>query len=97
MLVIVVASTLIASARADGDRALNDAQDAFVHGQYNKAIELATTAIDKDPLKAWRIIGASHCFLNHKDKAAEAYAKLDKQGQQFLKYVCQRNKIVIGD
>jgi hypothetical protein len=65
-----------------------------VHGQYANAIELAKK-ISKSTPKAWRIIGASSCFLKDRNGAVTAYNKLDAQGRQFLKYVCSRNAIIV--
>src|SRR5205807_1118737 len=45
------------------EKLLQDAQDAYVHGQYANAIETAKKASKSEPLKAWRIIGAASCFL----------------------------------
>ena len=45
--------------------------------------------------KAWRIIGASSCFQKDKSGAAAAWNHLVAMDRQFLKYVCQRNNIVV--
>ena len=67
---------------------LEAAQDVYVHGHYAEAIKLSKPAISTQPAKAWRLIGASQCFLKNRAGAAEAYSHLDEQGRQFLKYVC---------
>lgn len=72
---------------------LADAQEAFVKGEYKKAIELARPQIKTAPQRAWRVIGASSCFLKDKPTAGDAYEKLDDQGKAFLRYVCGRNAI----
>lgn len=77
------------------EKQLQDAQDAYVHGQYANAIEIARKAQRAAPSKAWRIIGASSCFLKDKNGAVQAWNKLDAQGRQFLKYVCSRNSITV--
>jgi hypothetical protein len=77
------------------DKNLQEAQDAYVRGHYSTAIDLAQAAISVQPAKAWRIIGASHCFLQNKDGAQSAWDKLDPQGRQFLNYVCARNSIIL--
>ncbi len=69
------------------------AQDAYVHGQYRLAIDLASKTIDSDPPRAWRVIGASNCFLKDKQGAAKAYSQLDDHGKSFLKYVCSRSGV----
>jgi ABC transport system ATP-binding/permease protein len=77
------------------EKRLQEAQDAYVHGQYANAIELAKGAAKAAPSKAWRIIGASNCFLKDRNGAMSAWNKLDAQGRQFLKYVCSRNAITV--
>jgi len=68
-----------------------------VHGEYGNAIELARKALKEDPgtAKAWRLIGASSCFLKDKTNAATAWTKIGNQDKQFLRYVCQRNGITV--
>src|SRR5262249_54174224 len=77
------------------EKQLQDAQDAYVHGNYAAAIDLAKKASRQSPSKAWRIIGASYCFLKDRGGAAQAWSKLDAQGRQFLKYVCGRNAMTV--
>ncbi len=80
---------------AAAEKVYQEAQDAYVHGQYANAIELAGKIKKQQPSKAWRIIGASNCFLKDRNGAMAAWAKLDPTGRQFLKYVCSRNAITI--
>ena len=81
---------------AGGDeKAMQDAQDAYVQGEYKKAIELARTGVDTFPARAWRVIGASQCFLKDKAGAHEAWTHLDASGKQFLKYVCGRSGVAL--
>ncbi len=80
---------------AAADKILQDAQDAYVHGQYQAAIDQAKRAVKALPSRAWRIIGASNCFLHDRNGAVTAFGKLDAQGKQFLKYVCSRNAITV--
>ena len=80
---------------AVAEKALQEAQDAYVHGQYASAIESAKKAMKAQPAKAWRLIGASYCFLKDRGGAVSAFGKLDAQGKQFLKYVCSRNAITV--
>jgi pSer/pThr/pTyr-binding forkhead associated (FHA) protein len=80
---------------AAAEKLYQEAQDAYVHGQYTNAIELAVKLKKMQPGKAWRIIGASNCFLKDRSGAMSAYSKLDPTGRQFLKYVCSRNAITI--
>jgi pSer/pThr/pTyr-binding forkhead associated (FHA) protein len=77
------------------EKLLQDAQDAYVHGQYANAIETAKKASKSEPLKAWRIIGAASCFLKDRTGAMQAWNKLGPQERSFLKYVCSRNAITV--
>jgi pSer/pThr/pTyr-binding forkhead associated (FHA) protein len=77
------------------DKLLQDAQDAYVHGQYASAIETAKKASRAQPSKAWRIIGAASCFLKDRNGAMQAWNKLGAQERSFLKYVCSRNAITV--
>jgi pSer/pThr/pTyr-binding forkhead associated (FHA) protein len=77
------------------EKLLQDAQDAYVHGQYANAIETAKKASKSEPLKAWRIIGAASCFLKDRGGAMQAWNKLGPQERSFLKYVCSRNAISV--
>jgi hypothetical protein len=69
------------------------AREAYVHGEYARAIELAKPLTDSEPARAWRLIGASACFEKDRAAAGRAYAELDETGRRFLKYVCSRNSI----
>jgi hypothetical protein len=84
---------LVSAARAED--ALGPARDAFVKGDYRKAIALAQPHVADNPGQAWRVIGASNCFLKDAAGAREAWGKLDAEGQAFLRYVCSRNKVPI--
>jgi pSer/pThr/pTyr-binding forkhead associated (FHA) protein/tetratricopeptide (TPR) repeat protein len=77
------------------EKILQEAQESYVHGQYAQAIEQAKKAARSQPAKAWRIIGASNCFLKDRNGAVAAWNKLDAQGRQFLKYVCSRNAVAV--
>jgi tetratricopeptide (TPR) repeat protein len=77
------------------EKILLDARDAYVHGQYANAIEIAKKAAKAQPTQAWRLIGASSCFLKDRGGAVQAWNKLDAQGRNFLKYVCSRNAIAV--
>jgi pSer/pThr/pTyr-binding forkhead associated (FHA) protein len=69
------------------EKLLQDAQDAYVHGQYANAIETAKKAAKAQPMRAWRIIGAASCFLKDRGGAMQAWNKLGPQERSFLKYV----------
>jgi hypothetical protein len=74
---------------------LDAAREAFVKGDYQKAITLARAQVPTEPGAAWRVIGASTCFLKDSAGAREAYDKLGPEGQQFLRYVCKRNGVLV--
>ena len=73
------------------EKLLQDAQDAYVNGDYVKAIAEAQRAAKTAPGKAWRIIGASKCFTKDRPGVMQAWNRLDSDGKKFLKYVCSRN------
>ncbi len=68
------------------------AQEAYIHGRYREAIALGRADSD---VRAWRIIGASSCYLKDLKGARQAWTRLDAQGRQFLKYVCARNGVTV--
>ena len=74
---------------------IDAAREAFVKGEYRKAIALARPEVARAPGKAWQVIGASGCFLKDRATALEAYGHLDAHGQDFLRYVCSRNDLTI--
>jgi hypothetical protein len=86
---------LIWLALAPKDDPLEAAREAFIKGDYARAITLARPLIATAPAAAWRVIGASYCFLHDKPGAMEAYRALEPSGQQFLKYVCARNSLTL--
>jgi hypothetical protein len=87
--------TVEASPSERDEKLQQDAMDAYVHGQYREAIGLASAAVEHNPQRAWRVIGASQCFLKNRDGAMRAYRHLEAQSRAFLKYVCNRNAVTI--
>jgi RNA polymerase sigma-70 factor (ECF subfamily) len=79
------------------DDTLQRAQDAYVHGEYDEAIDLAKQAKAEDAPKAWRIIGASSCFKQDAAGAAAAWNELDRPGKKFIEHVCKRNEVTLPD
>jgi hypothetical protein len=75
------------------DDPLEAAREAFLKGEYQKAIQLAQPLTASNPYPAWKLIGAARCFLKDKPGAQEAWGKLDQEGRTFLRYVCARNAI----
>ena len=80
---------------ADGRTRLVEAEAAYRVGDFERTIQLARPAIGSQPQQAWRIIGASFCFLKDREHAMEAWNQLDGDGRGFLEYVCRRNLIPI--
>jgi hypothetical protein len=78
---------------ADDEKSLQAAQEAYVHGDYVGAIKLAKRVAPSLPAKAWRVVGASSCFLKDVEGAREAYSRLGEQEREFLRYVCARNTV----
>lgn len=86
-----------AATEAPGADTLQRAQDAYVHGEYDEAIDLAKRASAGDAPKAWRIIGASSCFKQDSAGALAAWRELDGRGKKFIEYVCKRNDVTLPD
>jgi hypothetical protein len=91
MLVLVLALLSLGG----GADPLAPAEDAFVKGEYQRAIALATRQLDEHPQRAWRVLGACYCFLKDAPRAQEACDHLDADGQRRLRYVCNRNKVTL--
>ena len=79
------------------DKALGDAQLAYLAKDYTKAITLARSVQAQSPLRAWRIIGSSACAIKDTKLAREAYQKLDGPARLYVVLLCQRNKIGEAD
>jgi hypothetical protein len=80
---------------AEDEENLQAAQKAYVHGDYASAIRLAKRAAPSLPAKAWRVVGASSCFLKDLAGAREAYSRLGEREREFLRYVCARNALTL--
>jgi serine/threonine-protein kinase len=79
------------------DKALGDAQLAYLAKDYTKAISLARSVAASSPLRAWRIVGSSACALKETKLAREAYQKLDGPARLYVVLLCQRNGIKEAD
>ena len=93
----VVAAASASTQDPLADDLLQRAQNAYVHGEYDEAIDLAKQGVDQNPQKAQRIIGASSCFKQDADGALGAWRALDKQGKKFIEYVCKRHDVTLPD
>ena len=88
---------IVASTAPQVDKALGDAQLAYLAKDYTKAITLARSVAPSSPLRAWRIVGSSACALKDTKLAREAYQKLDGPARLYVVLLCQRNGIVEAD
>jgi hypothetical protein len=67
------------------------AQDAYIHGDYARAVELAQAQVAAQPARAWRVIGSSRCFLHDKAGAADALKSApDDPSRDLIRRVCER-------
>ena len=87
------ATTPAEQVRPTAEDVLEAAQDEYVAGHYAAAITQARTQLSAEPDKAWRLIGASSCFLKDRKAATNAFSHLDAEGKQFVVYVCSRNGV----
>jgi len=79
---------------SDCEAGVQAAQEDYVHGNYAGAIEKARKAARGTCVaRAWRLIGASSCFLKDKSGAVAAWNRLPNTDRKFLEYVCARNGI----
>jgi hypothetical protein len=94
-----LAALLLWGCTFTSEQLVGDGQEAYVHGDYDTAIEkekraLAQGVTEQQGMRAWRIIGTSRCFLKDRGGAGEAAAHLDESGKKLLRYVCGRNGIL---
>ena len=92
-----VAPKAEAGGGADAEKLVEEATKEYVSGNYIKASDLAKKAIGggSGSSKAWRLFGASGCYLNNADDARKSWNHLNNADRQFLRYVCDRNHIKI--
>src|SRR4051812_34089430 len=85
------------AAFAQGD-ALKLAEEAYQQGHYPQARELGRQAVAKEPVKAWRIVGASSCAMKDRAGALEALGHLPaKADAELIRFACQRAGVEISD
>ncbi|MCS6912373.1 MAG: FHA domain-containing protein [Myxococcales bacterium] len=83
----------------DADAVLREAQNAYLNGDFARAIELARPVRGNSAnaaTRAWRIIGAAACNLKDLRLVTDAYRHLDPNARQFIVYVCQRSGVVFA-
>lgn len=91
-LALLASLTLAAAARADDQLAA--AEQAYADSAYARARDLAHRAAGTQPAKAWRLIGASSCFLKDRSGALDALSHLPGGPDiEFLRFACARNGI----
>jgi serine/threonine-protein kinase len=76
---------------------LRAAQNAYVGGDYQRAIALARDALDEVPASytAWQIIVASHCAQGNRKEALLAYARIEGARRNLARQVCARSNIAL--
>jgi pSer/pThr/pTyr-binding forkhead associated (FHA) protein/tetratricopeptide (TPR) repeat protein len=84
-----------ASAAADPDKLIKDAQQAWFRGQYAVAIDSARKALRVKPnlTNAYQIIAVCSCALHDADSASKAFERLDERNKLYVKSACQKNGI----
>jgi pSer/pThr/pTyr-binding forkhead associated (FHA) protein len=82
---------------ADGDALLQEAQDAWLKGQYSAAIDASRKALRAKPglTRAYQIIAVCSCSLRDADSASKAYERLDDRNKQLVKQLCAKSGITI--
>jgi hypothetical protein len=90
--------TFLAKSEGDDeaqDKTLEDAQHAYIQGDYRQAIQIAKKHTRTDPVRAWRVIGGAACYLGDADLVRKTLEHLpgqkDSPAQRFVHQVCARN------
>jgi pSer/pThr/pTyr-binding forkhead associated (FHA) protein len=81
----------------DADELLQQAQDAWLKGQYAVAIEASRRALRARPglTRAYQIIAVCSCSLRDAEQATRAYERLDDRNRQLVKQACQKSGVNI--
>ncbi len=76
----------------DPEALYQDAQQAWLRGQYMLAIDSARRALKARPsmTKAYQIIAACSCSLKQASDAVKAYERLDDNQKKLVKSLCQK-------
>jgi len=79
----------------DPEKLIQQAQKAWLGGQYALAIDSARRALRAKPglANAYQIIAICSCSLGDSDTALRAYEKLDDRNKQLVRSVCQKHNI----
>jgi hypothetical protein len=86
-----------APSSADGDALMQEAQDAWLKGQYSAAIDASRKALRAKPglTRAYQIIAVCSCSLRDAESANKAYERLDDRNKQLVKQLCAKSGITI--
>ena len=79
----------------DPEKLIQQAQKAWLGGQYALAIDSARRALRAKPgmANAYQIIAICSCSIGDSDTAMRAYEKLDDRNKQLVRSVCQKHNI----
>jgi pSer/pThr/pTyr-binding forkhead associated (FHA) protein len=82
---------------ADGDALMQEAQDAWLKGQYSAAIDASRKALRAKPglTRAYQIIAVCSCSLRDAESATKAYERLDDRNKQLVKQLCAKSGVTI--
>jgi Flp pilus assembly protein TadD len=85
------------SPSGDPDALIQEAQQAWLRGQFAAAIEASRKALRLKPNlpNAYKIIAVCSCSLRDAESAARAYEKLDDRNKQLVKTACQKSGITV--
>jgi pSer/pThr/pTyr-binding forkhead associated (FHA) protein len=83
----------------DPDALLQDAQQAWLRGQYTVAIDNSKRALKIRPglTQAYQIIAACSCALRDEEAAARAYQRLDDKLKPLVKTFCKQHNITLAN
>ncbi|HEY0711328.1 MAG TPA: FHA domain-containing protein, partial [Polyangia bacterium] len=82
----------------DPEELLQEAQQAWLKGQFAAAIESARRALRVRPNlpRAYQIIAVCSCSLRDADSATKAYDRLDERMRPLVKSACQKSGITLN-
>ncbi|MSP59084.1 MAG: hypothetical protein EXR72_01875 [Myxococcales bacterium] len=106
---VILGGFLVAQVARAGDDPLASADEAYGAARYQQAHDLAlkvALASDEPGLssparskgaRAWRLAGASSCFLKDRPGSLTALAHLTKEDIEFVRFACKRQAIEFTD
>jgi pSer/pThr/pTyr-binding forkhead associated (FHA) protein len=82
---------------ADADTLMQEAQDAWLKGQYSTAIDASRKALKAKPglTRAYQIIAVCSCSLRDAESATKAYDRLDERNKQLVKTLCAKSGVTV--